>query len=485
MTCLNTAIDLDELLRNFVQLHAGVKQRDPNWYASMGKTIGGSEIAAIVGKNPYSTFLQVVKSKIQILDGVDTWSGGGVACWWGTLFEDCAGAYVAADLGSPVLGDEICIQAIPGHRNSPDGYVVAKFYQAGAEHVWTTDIDLVWPKGQTDSDSDPSPQKPKNYIKKILLLEFKCPLTRKPTLEVPIQYWYQVQSGLAVSPVATLGLFADFVFRKCALPELDASGTYDTSYHVSDTNPCDGAVTWSFFAIYAPKMDAPRHVRYGWSKKEWTSGDPSTEHRDADAAHIAYNLRVSAGLYAAADADDAADAAEAADADAAEAADADNADDSTNILSDELTKNKEIDIGSFDKLLFDRVLGLINRKRFKVYQYPMCFADGRGSNLHSPEAITAAMAEAREQAPVNYEMLGVFPWKLVRAVYTFVEREPGFLDRMRPHIDRVHETVAAARASPSSADYLAALAAERSTRKRPTISDETDKMLTEMFDSCS
>src|SRR3990167_11032995 len=180
-------MDLDDLIKLFVQLHAGMKQRDSSWYTAIGTTVGGSELAAIMGINPYSSFLDVVDTKISILDcGNGNWNGGNEACWWGVLFEDIIGVYTEINLGSPLHGDEICVQAIAGHRNSPDGYIVGKFYLENDEfHLWTTDMD---PLIET--------------FQMIVLLEFKCPLTRKPNGSIPKHYVPQVLSGLAVSPIA-------------------------------------------------------------------------------------------------------------------------------------------------------------------------------------------------------------------------------------------------------------------------------------------
>jgi hypothetical protein len=63
------------------------------------------------------------------------------------------------------------------------------------------------------------------------LLEFKCPLSRRPDGGVPKQYLPQLWSGLAVSPVAHAGLFVDVVFRKCALADLGPGPEYDREYH--------------------------------------------------------------------------------------------------------------------------------------------------------------------------------------------------------------------------------------------------------------
>ncbi len=132
---------LDQHLSEFVAAYDGMQQRDASWYAAMGTTVGGSELAALLGCNPYNSINGVINSKRKILSG-DNKFNGGAACWWGTLFEDVICDYVSLDIGSPVRGDNICIQRYVGHRNSPDGYIVAGFIETDdeADQLFTTDM---------------------------------------------------------------------------------------------------------------------------------------------------------------------------------------------------------------------------------------------------------------------------------------------------------------------------------------------------------
>lgn len=239
---------LNQLLDAYVRSAGGAKQRGADWYASMGTTVGGSEVAALLGLNPYSGFYDVVRSKLAILDGRSDWGGGGPPCWWGVLFEDVIAAYVAADLGGAILGDDICVRALPGHRNSPDGFIVARFTEAaGVAQLWTTDM----------PPADTTPE--------ILLLEFKCPYSRAPTKtpSVPKQYRPQLWSGLMVTPVARRGMFVDAVFRKCALADLADTPAFDAAYHTAKANETNLLpVAWGVVHVYAPRDDAPREVRW-------------------------------------------------------------------------------------------------------------------------------------------------------------------------------------------------------------------------------
>lgn len=226
---------LNDLIDSFICVYNNdIKQKDTKWYNLMGTTVGGSEVAALMGLNPYSSFYKVVESKIEICRGNKPWNSiENISCWWGTLFEDVITKYIEIDLGNVVKGNNICIQKYEGHRNSPDGYVVANFcYKDGKYHLWTTDLstDLI-------------------DLSMILILEFKCPITRKITGNIPKYYKPQVLSGLAVSPIAHKGMFVDALFRKCSLDQLDNNPYYDINFHKKiekDLYP----IAWGSITIY-------------------------------------------------------------------------------------------------------------------------------------------------------------------------------------------------------------------------------------------
>jgi hypothetical protein len=422
---------LDIALEKFVSYYSGMCQRDKQWYETIGVTVGGSEIAAIMGRNPYSDFFDVVNNKITILSGGTGWNGGSEACWWGTLFEDIICAYVEVDLGSPVLGDNICIQKFPGHRTSPDGYIVAEFYNFEDQtHLWTTDM----------SDDIPT-------ISQILLLEFKCPMSRKPTSNVPKQYIPQVWSGLAVSPVAHLGLYVDAVFRKCSILDLGDTIDYDTEYHKYDKNALKYPVAWGLIGIYAPELDAPRSVRFGWKSDEWSLGDPSPDMPDPDVSQAAWQIHTTYFSLR---------------------------------LKNQKTTLDVADLGDMEPKLFNRTLGLIDQKRFLVNRAAACFADGRGYELYTDEDIGNAIDKLRKDAPKNYWLLGVLPWKLFEVSYNFIERRPNFMEEIAPLISNVHQTVKEAMASSNPTEYLNS---KKNTNIRQSNIRQSNNSIQELFDS--
>lgn len=238
--------ELNQLIDDFVNIYnSDIKQKDTEWYRLMGTTVGGSEIAAIMSLNRYTSYYGVIESKIEICKGTKNFnSSNDISCCWGTIFENVIERYVSIDLGNEVKGTKMCIQKYEGHRNSPDGYVVANFYlKDNVYHIWTTDM-------------------PREMImlSMILLLEFKCPISRRPTGDVPKYYKPQVLSGLAVSPVAHKGLFVDAIFKKCSLDQLGDNGKYDIVFHkktVTNLLP----IAWGIIPVYAPTSKITDNIK--------------------------------------------------------------------------------------------------------------------------------------------------------------------------------------------------------------------------------
>lgn len=452
---VSRAARLDAELIKFVKFHSGMRQRDASWYTSMGRSVGGSEMAAILGCNPYSTIHDVVASKVALLRGNDNWGGGGPACWWGVLFEDVIAAYTEIVLGGTVRGDEICVQRYPGHRNSPDGYIVARSARnsAVAAHGVCAECAALparAPDSESDSEyclwtTDMCPTLAE--LPRIFLLEFKCPLSRQPTRAVPAQYRPQIWSGLAVSPVAHAGLFVDAVFRKCALGALGPGPDYDTAYNRnSRSKPAieyARADAWGLIGIYAPRANAPAWVQRG--KKQPTVAADALDSLLADCtavdgATVAARLRAAyldAGFIP-------------VGRDGGEA-------------PSDLPAEAVLDLGGCESRTFDTALNMFNSRQFSCQRLAPCLSDGRGLDLHSEGAIARAIDSLNQDAPAHYELLGVLPWKLFHVVIEPVARKAGFMDEVLPIIAQVHARVDAAL---RSGDPDAHLRAERSAGKK-------------------
>jgi hypothetical protein len=149
-------------------------------------------------------------------------------------------------------------------------------------------------------------------------------------------------------------------------------------------------------------------------------------------------------------------------------------------LKNQKTTLDVADLGDMEPKLFNRTLGLIDQKRFLVNRTAACFADGRGYELYTDEDIGNAIDKLRKDAPKNYWLLGVLPWKLFEVSYNFIERRPNFMEEIAPLISNVHQTVKEAMASSNPTEYLNS---KKNTNIRQSNIRQSNNSIQELFDS--
>ena len=406
-------VSLEELMDRFVDLHAGRhRQRTAGWLAKKAGSIGGSEIAALMGYNPYSSFDEVVASKV----GVRTFTGN-IACQWGTMFESAIERFVEIDCGTRLAGTDISVPApahsgLRGrHANSPDGYGVITLFaprRDEGEPVWR----ILSTDAATRAAAEGRPTK-----RVIVLLEFKCPYRRQPKGEIPKHYKPQLWSGLALSPIAHLGIFVDAAFRKCALWNLGPETGYDWSYHRErKIAHWGGPIAWGLTAIYAPRLDAP--VKNG----ELAAGD-SVAGDDDDLEEVISQVNTGAPPINA----------------AYEAWHLHYKNFGIPFESPQEAAREgrpfapdPIDFGDCEKSVFETMMLHLDKKRFRAEHFGPCYPDGRGAALRTGREIGAAVDGLAARAPAHHYLLGVVPWKIFEVDYAFVERREGFLAEIAP-----------------------------------------------------
>lgn len=202
-----------EKLNSFVEYHEkrcnelGIAQGNANWHAARRLRIGGSQISTLIGYNPYETLYSLIKKKIKPETIID------IKMMWGNVFERMIREYIAESYKINIMGNDIYITKDDCVSYSPDGLAM-----------------------HPDGDC--------------ILLEFKCPYTRLPSLDVPAYYKPQVYYGLDVIDICSYGLFCEGVFRLCSLSQLNHPTSYNSHVggYVSTRNaPC---VARGFIVVY-------------------------------------------------------------------------------------------------------------------------------------------------------------------------------------------------------------------------------------------
>ena len=166
-------------------------------FTSNPPAIGGSEIASLLGSNPYSNKIDLCKTKLGMKD-----FNGNVCTRWGNLFENVIRKIVEIDF-------DCCIQetgAIPVLRNS-QRKPIASYSPDGLATLAPEYINCI-SRGLVSTIS-----------RDLVLFEFKCPYSRIPDGVVPAHYKSQVLMGLA-GLNCEHGIFCDALFRKTSMRQL-------------------------------------------------------------------------------------------------------------------------------------------------------------------------------------------------------------------------------------------------------------------------
>lgn len=161
------------------------EQGSDNWLQGRKWAFGGSEMASVLGTDPYKNLDDVIATKRSMSNHQTD------ATQWGHLFEPVAKEYL-----KKIYGTIYEFGSIPHCRfpvvYSPDGIIC-------------------------DKNDD------------LHLIEIKAPIMRG-IKKIPAQYLEQVKTGMCVLPVEDTH-FWQFRFRRCPLTYSPKSNKYDRWYH--------------------------------------------------------------------------------------------------------------------------------------------------------------------------------------------------------------------------------------------------------------
>ena len=181
------------------------KQGTKEWLDNRKYRIGGSEIATILGKNPY----QNTKNLIELHTETKFFNNN-IAVYWGRLFESILQEYINSSLKCKI--NEFGSIPHKKYNNiaySPDGLAVVNRFRLN-KFINVEDL---------------------NKFSLIILFEFKCPYSRCPTGAIPDYYLPQPKLGLDIIEICDLALFTEAIFRLCKLEDLEYNNKYNHQLH--------------------------------------------------------------------------------------------------------------------------------------------------------------------------------------------------------------------------------------------------------------
>jgi hypothetical protein len=183
------------------------KQGTEEWKRLRMGGFGGSELASLMGDNPYSSLKELIASKVGLLE-----FNGNLATRWGNMFENITEILVRTLFDAKLWE----LSSVPGfcdhHRFSPDGLGVmqVKCHGVVAGKQYTT---LEW---------------------LAVLLEYKAPFSSIPKGIIPKHYLAQVMGGMCNFPFVDAALFVNNTYKVCKRADFAFNGAYNRHIHVKD-----------------------------------------------------------------------------------------------------------------------------------------------------------------------------------------------------------------------------------------------------------
>lgn len=258
-----------QLIEEFINKYKDLpKQGSKEWLDQRKFTVGGSQIATLMGINKYENMKSFAKSKCNFYSFKKE-----APLWFGTLLEPAVEKYVEIEFNTKTVETG----SLPCDFNkylsySPDGICVIK--KNKLESVLTKeDINNCL----LNSDVAKCVKDEEDII---VLMEFKCPFMRKIIKgDIPKYYKPQPLLGMEIIKIAEVSVFIECVFRFCSFKDLY---TNKYSYYHYDKERLNGqAIMYSAISLYYEKdntdeelkdiilsLDNYKNTQYGWSYKE-------------------------------------------------------------------------------------------------------------------------------------------------------------------------------------------------------------------------
>lgn len=184
-----------KILKDFLEKFQHLpEQKSDEWHKQRLTSIGGSEIATVIGLNKYQKKDKLVAQKVGLLPPFT----GNAATYWGSLMEDVTTLIVKKLFH---VKYNIELGSLPGviesQRFSPDGLAVCKIN--GKEYI--------------------------------ILFEFKSPFRAILPGYIPAHYKPQILTGLDTIKIADYGIFVNNIYCFCSYPQYYFNNEYNKNFH--------------------------------------------------------------------------------------------------------------------------------------------------------------------------------------------------------------------------------------------------------------
>lgn len=228
-----------QLLEEFILKHKDLpKQGSQEWLDQRKFTVGGSQIATLMGINKYENMRSFARSKSNFYSFKKE-----APLWFGNLMEPCIEQYVEIEFDvKPIETGSLPCSFNKHLSYSPDGICVMKrekLYSMTSKE----NVDKCLNHDNIVDNEDIT-----------VLLEFKSPFMRKIVKgDIPKYYKPQPLLGMEIIDIAEISVFIECVFRFCALRDLHTNRY--SFYHYDKERLNGSAIMYSAMSLYYNEED--------------------------------------------------------------------------------------------------------------------------------------------------------------------------------------------------------------------------------------
>jgi len=212
-------------------------------------SIGGSEVAILLGINPWNTEAKLVKEKLSNYNSFR----GNIATRWGIVMESISTRICELLFNTVIEEINMLYGDINGQTYSPDGLAIVQLKCKDSGNIILSNGKIIYRQYKTEFFC--------------VLFEFKNPYSSVPNGKIQKYYVPQIQSGLSVIQSADFALFVNSLHRICALNDLRISNKYNNIFHYKDLTkinkyiPLSKPIAMGIIIIYQTLQDKNEFIK--------------------------------------------------------------------------------------------------------------------------------------------------------------------------------------------------------------------------------
>lgn len=223
----------------------GPVQRTKEWYDLIQVSFGGSDQAAVSGRIKGKDWATMIASKVGLVP-----FSGILATRLGTFTEKAICHLLEMVLDMKIEEIQSIVGPAEYQRFSPDGVAVAHIKFNGVRQ-WL-----------------------------VLLIEIKSPYSRIPIGEIPIEYTFQLKTGMCTLPEVDLSLFSNCMIRICNRDNYEFSPVYSKHVYPLDVKnnvePVD-PIAMGTMIIFQTKEQSDRLKFYNYADDTIDNNDSNSD----------------------------------------------------------------------------------------------------------------------------------------------------------------------------------------------------------------